>query len=209
MLIFQERLFTNRGKNIGAGIMENGSFWYQDTINLTNNGQFQKCKDFFPFKCCEHVLPTKRMRLQPLRAWCLQPSTRDQPMSELCHLKYVAFTLPGSPLLSVSLVESSQSPLREMKPSLVRQSLFLFLCKLETLPFLSLAPQSLLAGFFFFFYAIPPKSSRHWGLQQIFSKWFFHFNGQRASQLEIFSFKCLSILLFYLFLFSKCILQLN
>lgn len=151
MLIFQERLFTNRGKNIGAGIMENGSFWYQDTINLTNNGQFQKCKDFFPFKCCEHVLPTKRMRLQPLRAWCLQPSTRDQPMSELCHLKYVAFTLPGSPLLSVSLVESSQSPLREMKPSLVRQSLFLFLCKLETLPFLSLAPQSLLAGFFFFF----------------------------------------------------------
>lgn len=152
--------------------MEHGSFWYSVTINSANG-----------------VVPrARRFSLSVLQARAAQ---------EAAALTSSACTASLTPTHS-RLWQKAASPPQQMKPSLARQQLFLFLHKQTRLPFhqhLKFACQ----GFFKCYSSQGVQGTGDYSRYCFLFKMVHYLNKQRANQLEILPFQCLSSILFAYF----------
>lgn len=123
-------------------------------------------------------------------------------------LKYVVTTTTLTGLTSLNVFGRKQPYPDYSRRSHLLGDFFFLPTRNTHLPPLSLAPQSLLVGCWSCCLFLL-KSSRHWGLQQVFSSFLNGLLFQGANQLEIFSFPCISSILSCLFLFNRFILQQN
>lgn len=162
--------------------------------NLTNNGQFPKCKDIFQV-LQERVLPKRRLRPQRSRAWTHPRSAHQSTPAAFTH---AVATVALTGLACLNVFGRKQPDSSAVDEAISPESLFLPL--LEILTFLlSLAPQGLLACFVKCYSFERVQGTGDYSRQCLSLVMVYYFSKQRTNQFEIFSFKCLSSVLFYLF----------